>query len=308
MQKKVLVTGGCGFIGANLVPQLLAKNYQVCVFDNLSKGNKAYIADYDCDFIEGDVRDGEALDQAMKEVSVVIHLAAYGSVVESIEDPINNFEINGQGTLNALEAAKKNKLSKFIMASTGGALIGDTNAPVDENSIPKPISPYGASKLVGEGYCSAYAGSYDLPTVILRFGNVYGPISAHKKGVITLYCKNLMNGIPLTVFGDGKSTRDYVYVEDLCRGIIASIETKLDPATTLHISSGVETSIMSVCDTLMAIANKPNHPVEHRGTRLGEIQNNVASFERAKALINFQPQIMFEEGMKKTWEWFNKNN
>ena len=164
MTDKVLVTGGCGFIGANLVRILLDKGQQVAIFDNLSKGNRDYIDDLDVTFIEGDIRDAGALGEALAGADRVVHLAAYGSVVESVEDPQTNFEMNVVGTFNVLNQAVKHNIAKLVFSSTGGALIGDAIPPVNEQSLPKPISPYGAGKLCAEAYCHAFSKSYGINT------------------------------------------------------------------------------------------------------------------------------------------------
>ena len=199
MRKKILVTGGAGFIGANLVRRLREKGFEEWVFDNLSRGRLEYLPDVKRT-INGNIRDQEALYKAMSGIETVIHLAAYGSVIESVSDPQPNFDINVNGTFNVLECARKAKVKRLIFASTGGALIGEATPPVDEMSLPKPISPYGASKLCGEAYCHAYAKAYGICTIALRFANVYGPFSGHKKGAATKFMKCLLKNEPMPIF------------------------------------------------------------------------------------------------------------
>lgn len=304
MVKKVLVTGGCGFIGANLIPRLADLGCRVRVVDNLSRGYLAFIEGVDVEFVKGDICDTNAMDDVMKGVDAVIHLAAYGSVVESVDDPILNFDINARGTLNVLDAARKGGVKKLIFASTGGALIGDAEPPVSEESAPRPKSPYGASKLVGEGYCSAFAGSYDCSTVILRFGNIYGPVSAHKKGAVTAFCKSLLNEEPFVIYGDGSASRDFLYVDDLCDGILRALDHDLDPGTLLHLATGRETTISELADVLRAVAGKPDHDMIYKGARAGEVHRNFAGYGRAKAMLGYEPRVSLEDGLRRTWEWF----
>jgi UDP-glucose 4-epimerase len=161
---RTLITGGCGFVGANLVPMLLERGCELRILDNFSLAGPDRVARSGVEVIEGDVRDAAAVARAAEGIDAVIHLAAFGSVADSIADPLENFDVNARGTLVALEAAARAGARRFVFASTGGALIGDAPAPVDESSLPRPISPYGASKLCGEGYCHAFRGSYSLET------------------------------------------------------------------------------------------------------------------------------------------------
>jgi UDP-glucose 4-epimerase len=304
MDKRVTVTGGCGFIGANLVPRLLERGYQVRVLDNLSRGYLEFLNGLDIDFVEGDIRDDSAMNRAARGAAAIIHLAAYGSVIESLTDPITNFDVNGGGTLISLEAAKNANVEKFVFASTGGALIGDAEPPVTEDSVPRPKSPYGASKLTCEGYCQAYAQSFGLSTVMLRFANIYGPFSAHKKGAVTAFCKALMTGDSITIFGDGSASRDFLHVDDLCAGIIRALEHDLEPATVLHLATDRETSVLELAEILRKTAGVPEHPIKFMDSRAGEVHRNFANFERAGAVLGFRPEVTLEEGLQRTWKWF----
>jgi len=304
MGKRILVTGGCGFIGANLVPILLERGYQVRVLDNLSRGQIDFLPKSGFEFLKGDIRDSEAVADACKDIDKVVHLAAYGSVIESVEYPDINFEVNAWGTLKLLEAARDAGVSRFVFASTGGALIGDAEPPVSEDSNPRPKSPYGASKLVGEGYCHAFAGSYDLPTVMLRFGNVYGPVSAHKKGAVTAFIKAIMRGEDIVIYGDGTASRDLLHVSDLCDGIVRALETDLEPGSVFHLATGRETSVAELAELLKSVADVAEHPVVFRAARRGEVLRNFANYDKARETLGFSPEISLEEGLARTWEWF----
>ena len=201
---KILVTGGCGFIGANLVPMLHADGHEITILDNLARGSKDYLDDFTAyKFVDADIRNEEAVCEIAKGQDAIIHLAAEGSVVESVAAPEENFSVNAEGTFKVLNAARRAGIDQIIFSSTGGALIGNTTPPVNEESVPRPISPYGASKLAGEGYCCAFADAYDLSITALRFANVVGPISWHKKGAVTAFFKAIMNREPIHIYGDG---------------------------------------------------------------------------------------------------------
>lgn len=301
--RKTLITGGRGFIGVNLV-QSLSQTRKVQVLDNLHRSSPTGWLDGTADFFQADILDSTSLTQPFHGVTDVVHLAAYGSVVESITDPNSNFAVNVQGTLNVLQAAVNTGVRRMVLASTGGALIGDATPPVDELSLPKPISPYGASKLCGEAYCHAFAKSYALETVCLRFGNVYGPHSAHKKGAVTMFIKALMNDEPIVIYGDGSASRDYVHVEDLCEGIKAALEAHLLGGDVFHLASGRETTVIELANILRNVAGKPNHPIEFKAGRRGEVTRNFADYSKAKATFGFEPTWRIEDGLAATWDWF----
>ena len=210
---RVLVTGGAGFIGVNLAPVLAELGLTTRCFDDFSTGRRADAerASYD-EIVEGDILDLAALAEAARDCTHVVHLAAQAGVPASVADPVRDCELNVRGTLHALLAARDAGVQGFVMASSSAPL-GEITPPAHEGLVPRPTSPYGASKLAGEAYCSAFAGSYGLPTVALRFSNVYGPYSYHKGSVVAAFCKAALAGDPLVVYGDGSQTRDFVYVE-----------------------------------------------------------------------------------------------
>lgn len=300
---KTLITGGRGFVGVNLV-NTLSQTRNVHVLDSLHRSSPTGWVDGVAKFYQADILEPAALPQAFDGVSEVVHLAAYGSVVESIADPDSNFAVNVQGTLNVLRAAVNAGARRMVFASTGGALIGDATPPVNELSLPKPISPYGASKLCGEAYCHAFAKSYGLETLCLRFGNVYGPHSAHKKGAVTMFIKALMNDEPIVIYGDGTASRDYIHVDDLCAGIKAALDTPLVGGDVFHLASGRETTILDLVNILRNVAGKPNHPIEFKAGRRGEVARNFADYSKAKATFGFEPKWRIEDGLATTWEWF----
>lgn len=305
--RRYLITGGAGFIGANLVRHLAGPDSDIRVLDNLSSGQKWDLSDLDLEFIEGDIRDKSVVDVAVAGVSKVVHLAAHTSVVESVANPEADFEINVRGTLNLLQASVRHGVERFVFASTGGAIVGEATPPVHENMPPNPISPYGASKLASEGYCSAYFGSYGLKTVSLRFSNVYGPYSYHKGSVIAKFFRQIQRGDPLTVYGDGEQTRDFVFVGDLCRGIASAMEVAVPYGKAIQLGSGQEISINGLIAMLRPIVGERNFPsVTFAPARSGEVLRNYVSIDRAREHLGFQPSTDLPAGLRETWEWFQR--
>ena len=300
---KILVTGGFGFIGCTLVPTLVSLGYRVVVLDNLSQSAvKAPLCDHQS--IIGDIRNEEDVSTSLKGVDIVIHLAASGSVVPSVNDPVPNYDNNVFGTFNLLNCCRKVGIKKFILASTGGALMGNTPPPVSENSLPAPISPYGSSKLCCEAYCSSFAHSYNMSVVALRFANVIGPFSYHKKGAVTAFFKSILNNKPINIYGNGDASRDFLYVSDLCDGIISSITTNFTGFNVFHLSSGVEHSILDLANMIKRVTGRLSHPVIFHRPRLGEVDNNFASNSKAKKFLLFDPQTNLENSIDLCWNWF----
>jgi UDP-glucose 4-epimerase len=275
----------------------------VRALDDFSRGSADYLVGAPVEIIEADIRDQDAMRRAAEGVDTVVHLAAFGSVVESVQDPLPNFDVNVRGTLVVLSTAAHAGVAKVVFASTGGAIMGNATPPVDEGTLPWPISPYGASKLCGEAYCHAFAGSFDLPVVALRFANVYGPISAHKKGVITNFIRLARRREPLVVYGDGSATRDFLYVEDLCDGICAAVDAPLSDEV-VHLASGEETSIGELAQLILELTDATDVPIHYEERRRGEVERTFATPDRAADLLGFAPSHTLAEGLRKTVEWF----
>ncbi len=301
----VLVTGGCGFVGSNLIAMLRMRGHDITILDNFSRGSLGYLDDkLAYTVIEGDIRDEVSVTSAAAGKDAIIHLAAFGSVVESVVSPEENFSVNVGGTLTVLNVARRLGTANVVFASTGGALIGNATPPVNEQSVPRPISPYGASKLAAEGYCCAFANSYDLSVTALRFANVVGPVSWHKKGAVTAFFKALLDDNPISIYGDGSATRDFLYVTDLCHGIIAAMEKRLPGFHVYHLSSGREVSIRKLAETACAVASKPDHPISFYAKRKAEVEHNFADYRMAEADLGFCPVTPLVDAMELTWQWF----
>jgi UDP-glucose 4-epimerase len=298
-----LVTGGCGFVGVNVLRALRPRGVHVRVLDDLSLGRREDVAGLDAELLVGDIRDAALVARALDGVDVVVHLAAHTRVVESLERPWENFDVNARGTLTLLEAARRQRrLRRLILASTGGAIIGDATPPVHEGMPCRPLSPYGASKLACEGYASAYFGAYGVPTVALRFANVYGPFSYQKASAVATFFKAILAGEPIVIYGDGGQTRDFLYVGDLCAAVVAAAERECN-GDVFHIASGRETRIADLAERMLALTGA-TIPVRHEPARTGEVRRNVARIDHARTVLGFEPRTSLEDGLTATWEWF----
>ena len=308
---KVLVTGGAGFIGANLCRFLLERGIGVRVLDILTYG-AGRLSGLDVDLVTGDICDASAVSRALRGCDGVVHLAAESGVQQSLEDPVGNFHVNVGGLLTVLEACRQLQNSRtaegdaqpfrFVMASSNAA-IGRQPPPADETVAPLPISPYGACKLAGEGLCMAYYGSYRLSTVALRFGNAYGPYSDHKESVVAKFMKDLRHTGRVQIDGDGLQTRDFIHTDDMCaamyRALVAPVGGEI-----FQIASGVETSIRELATLLESVAGVS---VERQfgAPRNGDMARNFSDIGKAKRLLDWQPGVSLEDGMARLWAWYD---
>ena len=266
-------------------------------------------------FINGDIRDKGAVDEAMENQECVVHLAAQTGVIPSIENPVEDCEVNVRGTLNLLQAASGNKVKRFIAASSS-APVGACAPPMHEDLPTRPTAPYGASKAAMESYCSAWHHSFGLNTVVLRFSNCYGAGSINKSSIVALFMKKILAGEKLTIYGDGEQTRDFIYVEDLCRAIELVLKYTPDKdgspfGQIYQAATGVETSINELLD-LMRELIRPSLgqeiAVEYSNSRAGEVVRNFSEISHIRNTFEFKPQISLEEGLNRTWTYFSKND
>ena len=308
MGKTCLISGGAGFIGVNLARALVAAGLAIRVLDDLTAGRAQDLAGLPIDLVVGDIRDEQMVRRAMKDVGLVVHLAAHTGVVDSVANPEPNMSVNVAGTLTLLQAAVRQKVERFIFASTGGAIVGQVNPPVHEEMLPHPISPYGASKLAGEGYCSAFWGSYGLKTIALRFSNIYGPYSYHKGSVVAKFFRRVQAGKELVIFGDGEQTRDFLYVGDLCKGIMAALQADLPFGEAIQLGTGRETSVNQLVALMRRLMGEGHFPpVSYAPIRPGEVERNFVAIARAERYLGFSPKTDLAQGLKKTLEWFLQN-
>ena len=300
---KILVTGGAGFIGSTLVDALLSEGHAVTVLDNLVSGRRDYI-NQAADFWELDILD-EGLSKRFLEskFDFVYHLAAQIDVRISVEDPVFDNRINVLGGLNILEASRQSGVKKVIMASTGGAIYGETDLiPTPEIAPTYPLSPYGINKLTLEKYLNYYHQVHGLNYSVLRFSNVYGPrqYKGGEAGVIAIFIEAVANDKICLIYGDGKQTRDYVYVDDVVSALIKAmiVETKQE----INISTATEIDIWQMIKVIEDVSPKKIE-VKLESARAGEQQRSCLSNARAQEALDWQPQINFTEGIARTYKW-----
>ncbi|MBW1697316.1 MAG: NAD-dependent epimerase/dehydratase family protein [Deltaproteobacteria bacterium] len=320
-----LVTGGCGFIGVNLIRRLQQVD-QACgirVVDNLTVGMRedlTAVAEFteigEKNLNEGpfngvqlmvaDIQDQRLAAKGCKGIDVIVHLAANTGVIPSIKEPRYDCMVNVIGTLNYLEAARTNGAKCFVFASSGAPL-GEQVPPIHEEMVPRPISPYGASKLSGEAYCSAFYRSFGLETVILRFGNVYGPHSKRKGSVVAKFIKHIMAEEPLPIYGDGNQTRDFIYVDDLVEAIVLAMEKPNISGEIFQIATFREHTVGEVAEELNSLARKylgRSSPIVYRDKRKGEVRRNFSDIRKAQKMLGFVPKYDLKRGLEKTFLWF----
>lgn len=258
------------------------------------------------ELIVGDIRDVVVTNCACRGVDIVVHLAANTGVASSVKDPRLDCEINVLGTLNLLEAARQNGVSTFVFASSGAPL-GEQEPPVHEEKVPRPVSPYGAGKLAGEAYCSAYYRTYGIKTIILRFGNVYGPRSNHKSSVVAKFIKQAIAGEPLEIYGDGNQTRDFIYIDDLVEAIILAAKSNLG-GEIFQIATYRETTINELTESLVKLFKEmlPGSQINilYGQKRLGDVRRNYSDITKSRRLLGFEPRFDLEKGLRETIAWF----
>jgi UDP-glucose 4-epimerase len=301
--KKVVITGGAGFIGSNLLHFLSDKPYELLVLDNLSTGTMSSLEECNVPIEIGDIRDSEFIAKHVAGCDIIVHLAAQTDVMNSIGKPLLDCDVNILGTLNVLKAAVDQKVKRVVFASSN-APVGEQAPPVDEKKVPCPLSPYGASKLAGEGYCHAFSAAYGLETISLRFANAYGPRSGRKGSVIALFMKHILQGKQITVYGDGKQTRDFVHVNDICQAIERSMSCEKSSSGLFQIGTGTETSVNELISMIFDVVGEKRE-VRYVAERKGEIRRNYCCIDKARNILGYSPEVMIQNGIQTTWDWFS---
>jgi UDP-glucose 4-epimerase len=309
--RRVLVTGGAGFIGSHMVPHLLELGLTVTVLDNLSTGKlenlKGSLHNPKFLFYREDITDKAIPNEVFDEVDSIIHLAALIDVSTSVVDPVQNHEVNVNGTFNMLQAAVKYKVKKFVFASSTAVYGEAEKLPIEENIAIHPVSPYAASKVAGEAYCSAFAHCFGLETTALRFFNIYGPGSENNpySGVITIFLKKIVRGEVLTINGDGEQTRDFLHVNDAVKAVTLALEQDGLKGEVFNICTGVPTSVNQLAAILKTITGK-NIKVKHGPPRVGDIQRNYGNPTKAEKKMGFKASVDLSQGMQMLFEEFKK--
>ena len=328
-----LITGGCGFIGTSLVRRLKGEGgHSLRIIDNLSVGTRSdlsSVTDFSeygaedvcgnaalswsagqCDLIAGDILDARLAETIACGADIIIHLAANTGVAPSVENPRNDCVTNVMGTLNYLEAARTNGIKRFVFASSG-APIGEVEPPIHEELAPHPVSPYGASKLAGEGYCSAYYRTFGIGTVALRFGNVYGPGSTHKSSVVAKFIKHGIAGEVLEIYGDGSQTRDFIFIDDLVDAICRAASCEGIEGEVFQIAAGSETSVGEMASLLAEVMNETGGikvKVSHGAPRRGDVKRNYSDTTKARDILGWQACHSLEAGLRATVDYFMKQD
>lgn len=304
-----LVTGGAGFIGSNIVESLLEQGERVRVLDDLSNGLRSNLDGFaaDVELVEGDIRDSEACAKAVAGVSVVFHLAALGSVPRSIEDPVTSNAVNVDGTLNVLTAARDAGVDRVVYSSSS-SVYGDNPAlPKHEGLTTVPISPYAVSKLAAENYTRVFSRVYGLQTVCLRYFNVFGPRQrpdAAYAAVIPLFMRGALDSRAVTVFGDGKQSRDFTFVENVVRANLLASQAEEVSGRVFNVACGERYSLLDIIEAIEAASGR-HLPREHLEPRVGDVRHSEADISAARDALGYEVAVDFREGMARTWKVFS---
>ncbi|MDP8904248.1 MAG: NAD-dependent epimerase/dehydratase family protein [Chloroflexota bacterium] len=306
MSRNYTVTGGAGFVGATVVRRLLERGDGVTVLDS---GEAAGFDNLDglrerLRVVTGDVRDQTRLEDALDGAEAIVHLAARVSVPRSIDDPLDNYAANVDGTVRLLETARHRRVGRFVFVSSN-ATIGGHQPPMQEGLTPRAVSPYGAAKVAGEAYVYAYGRAYGLDAVSLRLSNVYGPWSAHKTSAVAAFIKAYLAGGPLVIRGSGEQTRDLVHVDDVAAAVITALDAPPDAigGEVFQIGSGEETSLNQLAAILFEVGGRAV-PIERQPPSAGDVARNFSDISKARRVLGWTPQVSLRDGIAATLDWF----
>jgi nucleoside-diphosphate-sugar epimerase len=305
---KVLVTGGAGFIGSNLVRALLDRGEDVRVIDNFSTGNRANLAELggEVEVVEGELRSYERVHAATRGVEIVFHQGALPSVPRSVQDPLTTGAVNVEGTLNVLLAARDERVRRVVFASSSSVYGNSGALPRIETANPDPISPYGVSKLAAERYCVSFSRVYPLETVALRYFNVFGPNQdpgSQYAAVVPRFVTTIADGRPIPIYGDGEQRRDFTYVTNVVEANLLAAEAKDVSGAVVNVATGRGFTVNELADTIGATLGLPVER-EHHPERPGEVRDSWADVTRARELLGYEPRITLEEGLRLAAEAF----
>jgi UDP-glucose 4-epimerase len=306
---RVLVTGGAGFIGANLCAVALSGGCDVVVLDDLSTGRLANIEGFSVELTVGSILDDESLDRACSGVEAIVHLAALPSVPRSVADPVTSHMVNATGTLHVLEAARRHGIPHVIVASSSSVYGANPVLPKHEATWTRPLSPYAASKLAAEAYAHAYAASYGLRTLIFRFFNVYGPgqTAGHAyAAVIPRFLEMAMAGRPLEIFGDGNQIRDFTYVDSVSRVLLDAVRRQVTHTGPVNLAFGTQTTINELVTTLEVVLERPVTRTQV-AERPGDVRTSTADGTTMFSLFPDAAGVPLREGLARTAAWFSQS-
>jgi UDP-glucose 4-epimerase len=305
---KYLITGGAGFIGSNLARELLSLGEEVVVLDDFSTGKRENLEDIKdgVRLIEGDICDAGKVREAMEGIDYVFHHAAVVSVPRSVDDPKRTNEVNVDGTLNCLMAARDVGAKRFIFAASSSAYGDSEELPKREDMKPHPLSPYGVSKLVGEMYCRVFFEVYGLPTVSLRYFNIFGPYQdphSQYAAVVPIFITRLLKGESPVVFGDGEQSRDFTYIDNAVQANLLAVRSDKADGKTINVACGTRYTLNELVEHLKRLTGSDISP-EYVPPRQGDIKHSMGDISSASRLLGYSTQVSFEEGLKRTVEWF----
>jgi UDP-glucose 4-epimerase len=310
---KYLVTGGAGFIGSNLVRFILDQGHEAVVLDNLATGKRENLEEIldRIEFIEGDIRDRQAVDRAVAGCAAIFHEAALGSVPRSVENPQASHDANVNGTITVLEGARAAGVKRLIFAASSSAYGNCAESPKHEGILPGPVSPYASSKVACELYLQAYAACYGMETLALRYFNVFGPRqdpAGAYAAVIPAFVSNILAGRPCVVYGDGEQSRDFCYIDNVCRAnwLAAHAPAEVCTGQPVNIACNHSTSLNQILQRLRELMDQPVE-VEYADPRAGDVKTSLARITRAKETIGYEPEVFFEEGLGRAIDWYKEN-
>lgn len=305
-----LVTGGAGFIGSNIVAELLRGNHKVRVIDNFSSGRMENIAPFmnRIELIDGDIRDFWTVREAVKDIDYVLHQAALPSVIRSVRNPLTSNEVNINGTLHLLEASRQAGVKKFVLASSSSVYGESEILPKHEEMVPAPLSPYANTKLACEYYCQIYDSLYDLPTVALRYFNIFGPNqdpSSQYSAVVPKFIFALLTGAQPTIFGDGEQSRDFTYIANAVNTNILAAESEDVRGEVFNVACGERFTLLTLLDYLNDIIGTDIKPI-FADERPGDIKHSLAQISKVETMLGYKTLGDFKQGLKETVAHFKE--
>ena len=302
---RVLVTGGAGFIGSNLVRELLDRGDEVRVLDNFSTGNRANLEALDVDIVEGELRSYERVHNAVRGTEIVYHLGALGSVPRSVQDPLTSSAVNVEGTLNVLLAARDEGIRRVVFSSSASVYGSSRQMPTPESSPPDPVSPYGVAKLAAERYCVSFSRVYEsFETVVLRYFNVFGPRQSpysQYAAAVPLFITQIAAGEEITVYGDGEQSRDFTFVGNVVDATIRAGAADGASGEIFNVAAGAPASVNHVAETIGSILGKPVRRRE-LPPRAGDLRDSWADLTKSQQVLGYAPEIALADGLRRTIE------
>jgi nucleoside-diphosphate-sugar epimerase len=308
-----LVTGGAGFIGSHIAAQLIESGLKVRIIDNLSTGYEKNVEAIggDLDFVRADVGDEEALNKVLRDVELIFHEAAIPSVPRSVEHPAETHQASVDATFKLLLAARDHNVRRVIYAASSSAYGDQPELPKREDMRPAPLSPYAAAKLVGEYYCQVFTRVYGLETVSLRYFNVFGPRqdpTSQYSGVISRFMKALLDDEQPVIYGDGEQSRDFTYISNVVDANLRAAESAGAVGEIINIANGHRTTLNELLEAMKRVTGKSKITARYEAPRTGDVRDSLADLSQARTLLGYQPQVSLEEGLRRTFDWWQKNS